>query len=455
MSFQNTKDALENLKSYDEVPLENVLGLFLDFCDDCMKGGRVDKLPVSDPVDFVRNLRKCNRVMLDIMNAKSLELSDADAEGRTEKQKASLTELENTLAVEEQKLTAAAESVAQQRAALDRRRAAAKEKADKIKAAEDELKAENDRLKRESESLALANVSLQEENLDLQRLIPEREKQKNAMEEKQRELTLTRDALLAEINALSANAMEMDNKINRELEPARKKAEANNLTLTNQAAELTIKIQELKEKNETLQNMQEQKSLIVTDLEKERNGLLTDISETNDNLARLRKEIADLQASVNEGDVSRQEKELEKRKNTLTEAKAALERLTADNESLDGSIKEKEADIRRAEAETASLSARWEELEERESQIKKKLAGVTERTKDVTAVEERLARLLNISTALEADSRILAERTGMSGFSVANDIKNSAQEAENIMRRLKNDIDSYNKEMNLKLNTNL
>ena len=123
MRFSNTQDALKNLQEADSLALENALGLFLDFCGDCDDSGRIDRLPVRDPVEFVKNLRKCNRIFLDIMKTRSPEISSEDASGRAEKQKEALQEMEAGLAVTMREIERAEAGVADIRADLNRRKA--------------------------------------------------------------------------------------------------------------------------------------------------------------------------------------------------------------------------------------------------------------------------------------------------------------------------------------------
>ncbi len=454
MRFSNTQDALKNLQEADSLALENALGLFLDFCGDCDDSGRIDRLPVRDPVEFVKNLRKCNRIFLDIMKTRSPEISSEDASGRAEKQKEALQEMEAGLAVTMREIERAEAGVADIRADLNRRKAELTARQEKVREEESGLEKERADLARQSESLTRDNVDLQTAILDLRERIPAQQKEKEEKQAAKKEMEAISDSLNEEIAGLSKETFDLDNRIEKELKPSLQKAEQTHLIYDNREKELTLKMRETEEKNAELTRTLEEKAAACADLERKKGSLLEDINETSENLTRLKNEVRELEAAVHEGDVSRTERELEKRKQALTEARTRLEALELQCTSVADSNNRANAAIGDKEKELADLQAKWEELQERESQVKKKLTGVTARTKDIASVEERIVRLRNVSAALEADSRILSDGTGLSGFSVDNDVKLSIDRAEDAMKRLKKDIEDYTKIMNVQLNAN-
>lgn len=85
--FERSKDTLEALQIKSKVSLEDVLGVFLDVCEDVKEQGcSVDGLDVEDTNRLLTNLSRSGRIFLKIMKKKSDFFDTEDAAERIKRQ---------------------------------------------------------------------------------------------------------------------------------------------------------------------------------------------------------------------------------------------------------------------------------------------------------------------------------------------------------------------------------
>ncbi|MBQ2287568.1 MAG: hypothetical protein II251_02480, partial [Lachnospiraceae bacterium] len=93
IEFGRSKDSLEALQSKSSVTLEDVLGVFIDLCEDVKgQGCSVDALEIEDSDRLLANLSRSGRILLKIMKKKSDQIDIMDAADRLKRQEEQISE---------------------------------------------------------------------------------------------------------------------------------------------------------------------------------------------------------------------------------------------------------------------------------------------------------------------------------------------------------------------------
>ncbi len=93
IEFGRSKDSLEALQSRSCLTLEDVLGVFVDLCEDVKgQGCSVDALEIGDSDRLLANLSRSGRILLKIMKKKSDQINIIDAAERIKRQEEQLQE---------------------------------------------------------------------------------------------------------------------------------------------------------------------------------------------------------------------------------------------------------------------------------------------------------------------------------------------------------------------------
>ena len=87
IEFGRSKDTLKALEAKENVALEDVLGVFIDLCEDVKSSGcSVDSLDVEEQDKLLTNLSRSGRLFLKIIKKKSDQINVADAVERMKRQ---------------------------------------------------------------------------------------------------------------------------------------------------------------------------------------------------------------------------------------------------------------------------------------------------------------------------------------------------------------------------------
>lgn len=93
IEFGRSKDSIEALQSKSSVTLEDVLGVFIDLCEDVKGHGcSVDALEIEDSDRLLANLSRSGRILLKIMKKKSDQIDIMDAADRLKRQEEQIFE---------------------------------------------------------------------------------------------------------------------------------------------------------------------------------------------------------------------------------------------------------------------------------------------------------------------------------------------------------------------------
>ncbi len=85
--LNRSKDTFEVLQTQTSVSVEDVLGLFLDLCEDLKNDGyRVEDLAIANEDKMLANLSRSGRILLKIMKNKEETLQSVDMAGRIKRQ---------------------------------------------------------------------------------------------------------------------------------------------------------------------------------------------------------------------------------------------------------------------------------------------------------------------------------------------------------------------------------
>ena len=115
--FARVEDTLEMLKKQKELTLEDVLGLYLDLCEDIEANGQeIDNLKIEKTENLLKNLSRSGRIFLNIIRKHSEEIGQIDTYGRIRKQEEKLSESIARISDQEEKLQA---SIAQLSGIID------------------------------------------------------------------------------------------------------------------------------------------------------------------------------------------------------------------------------------------------------------------------------------------------------------------------------------------------
>lgn len=441
MSFGKTKDALVNISSSQEVFLEEALGFFLDFCDDC--GGRIDKFSIKSSEDFIKNLRKCNRTILDIMKKCDMRELAEDALDRIEKQKASMVNLEKELAEEEKKIREASKGMEEDKKILLARKEQLRKQSEEKEAEIRNLKGDIALIQRQYESF---EEKISELNSTLQTAAASAE---NA--EKEYRLLLiqrgedegSREGILEEINSLKKEISVLEEEIHENLQPAREQLKLKKLKLENNIQILKSDLDESENENKKLGEELSVKMKALKESQLEQSELLKSIAESKKQISEITEEIESLREAVDDKNEDRLVRELESKKQELLKKKANCEELLEQSGEIQEKIRTKDQEEETLRSQIAEKKRELSSVEDELARYKEIYAQLKNRSYDIASAQEQMEGMKSIVDSLEKDSRIMAEKFGVNRFTISEGLSKAVAEADGLLKNMRENIEKY------------
>ncbi len=441
MSFGKTKDALVNISSSQEVFLEEALGFFLDFCDDC--GGRIDKFSIKSSEDFIKNLRKCNRTILDIMKKCDMRELAEDALDRIEKQKASMVKLEKELAEEEKKIREASKGMEEDKKILLARKEQLRKQSEEKEAEIRNLKGDIALIQRQYESF---EEKISELNSTLQTAAASAE---NA--EKEYRLLLiqrgedegSREGILEEINSLKKEISVLEEEIHENLQPAREQLKLKKLKLENNIQILKSDLDESENENKKLGEELSVKMKALKESQLEQSELLKSIAESKKQISEITEEIESLREAVDDKNEDRLVRELESKKQELLKKKANCEELLEQSGEIQEKIRTKDQEEETLRSQIAEKKRELSSVEDELARYKEIYAQLKNRSYDIASAQEQMEGMKSIVDSLEKDSRIMAEKFGVNRFTISEGLSKAVAEADGLLKNMRENIEKY------------
>ena len=236
MAFERTRDALSIFENQGEISVENLLGFFVDFCDDI--GTRVEQLKVQEPDQYLKNMRRCGRILQDIMNSRDTSSLKAEALEKLNQRKERL-ELQDAL------LTAELSDLEKSDASeIERHIREAQQKKSELQAAREE---KNRILSRLAEENVVLEQQIQAQNAEEETVRKDAEKKKTQIalfDSHKKDLEEELSGIIQENNLLAQ-------KINHELNPALQKAREDAGVYREAIGKVQNELQQLTEENES------------------------------------------------------------------------------------------------------------------------------------------------------------------------------------------------------------
>ncbi len=445
IEFGRSIDSLESLQSKSDVTLEDILGVFVDLCEDVKgQGVSVDGLEVRDSERLLANLSRSGRIFLKIIKKNTSHINGFDAVERIKRQEEQI--LNETKEIDEK-----AQTLSSVKAQLD----------DKILICEDkklkynqrmteinEKKKYYDKLASECECLeslideidnmSIAPLEIEIEDLkesyrQKQKAVEQLETSKCLAQDRYNELTNIYEKNKTKTIQLTKDVMVLDENIAGQNQSIEKLEEEKKLK-TEEEHELRMKRSQLDQEVVKIQNdiAQLNEQLANSDYDelcKEKQYLLEEKTKTDKETARVKAEIelnlASLQESKDRQTAEREQ--LEKQKSYLTDTIRDLEhQIEVLGESNSNDEKEKE-----------QLIKTLNDVERKNQQLRQWFESLK-----VSDYDERLKTALQKMTIFEEAQKALFDEIGSVGLAQTISMQEANEKKEELRREFNEIEDS-------------
>ncbi len=441
MSFGKTNDALVNISSSNEIFLEDALGFFLDFCDDC--GGRIDKLSIKSSEDFIKNLRKCNRTILDIIKKCDMGEISSEALERIEKQKAAMENLEKELATEEKKIKEASKDIEEDKKILsekkERLRKLSREKETEVQNLESDIAL----IQRQYDSFEIRISELKNKMKTAAVSAENAEKEYKLLLIQRGEDEGTRDGIINEINSLKEDISVLEKELDETLKPELEQQQIKKLKLQNDIEILKSDLDESENENKKLNEEISLKMKLLKESQIEQSELLKNIAENKKQISEITDEIESLREALSDKDEDRLVRELESKKQELLKKKTNCEELMAEHSDFEEKIKIKNQEEETLRSKIAKKKSELSCAEEDLARYKEIYARLKSRSEDIISSQEQIEGMKSIIDSLEKDSRIMAQKFGVKKFTVDEAVSKAVADADILLKNMRDNIEKY------------
>ncbi len=441
MSFGKTKDALVNISSSQEVFLDDALGFFLDFCDDC--GGRIDKFPIKSSEDFIKNLRKCNRTILDIIKKCNLSEISSDALDRIEKQKMSMEDLEREIAVEEQKIIKASSGIEEDKKILLEKKEQLRKQNEEKEAELQNLKSDIALIRRQYESFETKITELKNTMQTAAASAENAEKEYRLLLIQRGEDEGSKEGILNEINSLKEEIRALENDLNENLKPEKEQLKLKRLKLQNDIEILKSDLDESEDENKKLSEEISVKMKLLKESQIEQSELLKSIAENKKQISEITDEIESLREACGDKNEDRLVRELEYKKQELLKKKATCEELISQSNDYDEKIKVQNQEEETLKSQIAKKEKELSSVEDELTKYKEIYKQLKNRAYDVAAAQEKISGIKSIADSLEKDSRLMAGKFDAAGFSLDRSLSKAVENADIVLKNMRTEIERY------------
>lgn len=445
IEFERSIDSLESLQSKSNVTLEDILGVFIDLCEDIKgQGCSVDELEIQDSDQLLANLSRSGRIFLKIIKKNTNNINGFDAVERIKRQEEQI--LNETKEIDEKFKT-----LSSAKSQLD----------DKILICEDKKLKYNQRMteinekKKYFEKLAsececmeslideIDTISIGPLEIEIKDLkdsyqqkqkdVEELETSKRLMQNRYNELIniyennkLKNTQLAKDVKALEENIASQNQSIDKLEEEKKAKTEEKH--------ELRIKRSQLDQDVVKVQNdiAQLNEQLVNSDYDelcKEKNYLLEEKTKKDKETARVKEEKETILASLQESKdkYTAEREQLEKQKSYLTDTIRDLEhQIEVLKESNSNDEKEKE-----------QLIKTLNDVERKNQQLKQWFESLK-----INDYDERLKIALQKMTVFEETQKALFDEIGSVGLAQTISMQEANEKKEELRSQFKEIEDS-------------
>ncbi len=445
IEFERSIDSLESLQSKSNVTLEDILGVFVDLCEDIKgQGCSVDELEIQDSDQLLANLSRSGRIFLKIIKKNTSNINGFDAVERIKRQEEQI--LNETKEIDEKFKT-----LSSAKAQLDDKILICEGK--KIKYNQrmteiNEKKKYYEKLASECECMEtlideMDNISIGPLEIEIQDLkdsyqqkqkdVEELETSKRLIQNRYNELIniyennkLKNTQLAKDVKALEENIASQNQSIDKLEEEKKAKIEEKH--------ELRIKRSQLDQDVVKVQNdiAQLNEQLVNSDYDalcKEKNYLLEEKTKKDKETARVKTEKETILASLQESKdkYTAEREQLEKQKSYLTDTIRDLEhQIEVLKESNSNDEKEKE-----------QLIKTLNDVERKNQQLKQWFDSLK-----INDYDERLKTALQKMTIFEEAQKALFDEIGSVGLAQTISMQEANEKKEELRRQFNEIEDS-------------
>lgn len=440
IEFGRSKDTLKALASKDHVVLEDVLGVFLDLCEDVKSSGcSVDGLDVEEQDKLLTNLSRSGRLFLKIIKKKSDQINAADAAERMKRQEEQITSQMGELEEKEKTLSAAKKQLDEKIVFWEAKKKQCEQQMDEVNKKHQyyqKLSSECERM--QSLINEMDHVSIGPMEVEVSNLGDALEKRKQSMQQLEVTLAKLRKEYEEQSKVYTQKISEQE-KLHQDIRTVDSVIDSQNKSiakLVDEESEKRATVQELQNRQNqlhndviTLQNEIDRlrEHLANSDLEhlqKEKEHLLKEKMDLDESVAKELTECETLRLSLQECQDERMARKAHFEKEQS--------RISDENTLLMHQIDELVALISNEEKEKEALEKALNDAENRYKQLRKWFESL-----EVSQYDERLKTALQKTSLFEEAQKALFYEIGEIGLTQTISMQEANEKKEELKKQLR------------------